>query len=225
VSLLPLILLVEVVTRFLLLHSIPDNVVCQPVDADALLGVDRDALTAYTKQLEAIGFTPLMDYQIAESSIGVARLFAHAEYYCFAEVSEFIGRTSVSCLIASVLEQNWRLGTTNRSKNLVSAIAYAFFRQPRNLGTYESGVEPPQLLQSHLALRQQMMTDLHLQLLPDLSVQSFFDLSQRGRTQQKQALWRKSILVCLVEMLLFSLNPKDEWLGEYAGLAARQHRN
>ncbi len=223
VALLPLIVLFEVVAKLLFMIAIPDRYRHEPTQLETVPSIDSDSLNAYTRSLEALGFTKLGDYKGIESSSDVSRLFTHAEYHCFAEVSELIGQLPMNCLIVSALEQNWRLVTTDRQKSLTSATAYAFFRQPHVLSVYESGAEPQQLLRSHLALRQQMMTDLHLQILPDLSAQAFLDLIQRDRTQQKQRLWRKSVLFGLVEMLLFSLNPKDEWLGEYADLAARRH--
>ncbi|MBW4473441.1 MAG: hypothetical protein KME45_24155 [Stenomitos rutilans HA7619-LM2] len=222
VSLLPLIVFLEVLMKLLFMNAIPDKIGYQPVELATVRGIDRDALTTYTIRLESLGFIKLLDFQLAKPSTGNARLFSHPKHHCFVEVGQLVGRTPMHCSVISVLDQGWRLGTTDRPLSSLSATAYAFFRQPRNLYRYQPSGDLNQLLQSHLELRQQLLADLQLQVIQDNSVQTFFEVEQRVRTQQKQALWRKSILVCLVEMLLFSLNPKDEWLGEYADLAARR---
>lgn len=223
--LLPLIVLVEVVTKLLLMRSLPDTLVFEPIQLETVPYVDIEALNVYTRYLEALGFTKLYDSQLAGSVSCVARLFSHSEHRCFADVSQLVGRTPMICSVVSTLEQDWTLSTTDRPTDQISATAYAFLRQPRRLGMYKPGAETQQLLQSHLTFRHQMMADLHLQVLPDVSLEAFLEIGQRGLTGQKQALWRKSILLGLVERLLFSLNPKTEWLGEYADLAARRQRN
>lgn len=225
VALLPFIVFLEVITKLLLMRSIPDKLVFEPIQLEALPHVDIEALNAYTRNLEALGFTKLYDSQLAGSVSCVTRLFSHLEHRCFADVSQLVGQMPMSCSVISTLEQDWTLSTTDRSTDQISATAYAFLRQPRSLGVYKPGAETQQLLQSHLTFRQQMTADLHLQVLPDVSLEAFLEIGQRGRTGQKQALWRKSILLGLVERLLFSLNPKTEWLGEYADLAARRQRN
>ncbi|MEH2299304.1 MAG: hypothetical protein V7K88_09745 [Nostoc sp.] len=70
-----------------------------------------------------------------------------------------------------------------------------------------------------------MMRDLNLQLLTDISIEAYFDKSQRIRTDHRKALWRKSLIIGLIEMWLFNFQSeaqKSQWLGDYAHLAARK---
>ncbi|MEH1829031.1 MAG: hypothetical protein V7L22_27485 [Nostoc sp.] len=61
--------------------------------------------------------------------------------------------------------------------------------------------------------------------MPDISIEAYFDQSQRARTGQRKALWRKSVIMGLLEMNLFAFKSevqKSEWLGDYARLAAKK---
>ncbi|WP_041565415.1 hypothetical protein [Nostoc punctiforme] len=66
---------------------------------------------------------------------------------------------------------------------------------------------------------------MNLQLLTDISIEAYFEQSQISRTHQRKSLWRKSVIIGLVEMGLFSLKSdvqKSQWLGDYTRLAARK---
>ncbi|MBD2245013.1 hypothetical protein [Nostoc sp. FACHB-888] len=133
------------------------------------------------------------------------------------------GRSIVFCAICSGLEQEWSVSFRDNSPNL--AIVYAFLRRPRGIVVVQQRVTPEELLRSHLKFRQKIMRDLNLQLLPDISMEAYFDKSQRIRTDQRKALWRKSVIIGLIEMWLFNFKSeaqKSQWLGGYAHLAARK---
>ncbi|MEH2296257.1 hypothetical protein [Nostoc sp.] len=133
------------------------------------------------------------------------------------------GLSFVFCAISSALEQEWSVSFKDNSLN--PAIFYAFLRRPRGISVLEQGVTPEELLRSHLKFRQKIMRDLNLQLLPDISIEAYFDKSQRIRTDQRKALWRKSVIIGLIEMWLFPFKSeakKSQWLGDYTRLAARK---
>ncbi|MEH2254415.1 hypothetical protein [Nostoc sp.] len=134
-----------------------------------------------------------------------------------------LGRSFVFCAISSGLEQEWLVSFKDNSPN--PAIVYAFLHRPRGIIVVQQGVTPEELLRSHLKFRQKMMRDLNLQLLTDISIEAYFDKSQRIRTAHRKALWRKSVIIGLVEMWLFNFKSetqKSQWLGDYARLAARK---
>ncbi|MBF2026912.1 MAG: hypothetical protein IGS48_09120 [Oscillatoriales cyanobacterium C42_A2020_001] len=129
------------------------------------------------------------------------------------------------CVFASALDQGWALSTTNRPTTTLGATWYVFYRRPRALAVCQPNYLVEQLLQAHLELRQQMMTDLNLHVLPETSVQAFFEQMQKVRTQSRQTLWRKSVIAGMGQMLLFWLNPKTEWLGDYGMMLAERRKS
>ncbi|MEH2457780.1 MAG: hypothetical protein V7K34_10505 [Nostoc sp.] len=133
------------------------------------------------------------------------------------------GRSLVFCAIGSALEQEWSVSF--RDNSFSHAIVYAFLRRPKGIIVIKQGVTPEELLRSHLKFRQKIMRDLNLQLLPDISIEAYFDKSQKIRTDQRKALWRKSLIIGLIETWLFNFKSeaqKSQWLGDYTRLAARK---
>lgn len=122
---LPIILLWEVLAKFLLWQSIaPSKFVS--TQAEAWSELNQDELNRYTSELERLGFVRLTDYTFP-SSQSMARLFAHPQQYCFAEVGQ-VSKFPMFCSISCALEKDWCLTVSNISSNRrLSAISYAFF--------------------------------------------------------------------------------------------------
>ena len=224
VLLLPFVLLYELVGKLIMLQVIPDKLKFELIKVEEIKEVDHINLDAYTKTLESLGFVKLVDLQLSESSLVVGRLFSHSKYLCFAEVSQVIGRTPITCTIHSALEKNWTVSFTNRELNSLAAASYAFSRHPKRLLVYKPNAFSQDLVKAHLNFRQKMMTDLHLELLPDISLELYYSYSQKSRTEMKKAICCKSIIVGQIETWLFALKSeaeKSQWLGDYARIAAR----
>ncbi|MEH2416038.1 hypothetical protein [Nostoc sp.] len=222
-NIIPFIILFEVVAKILFLSTISSKLKFVPTQLEAISQIDTKAFNSYTNALESLGFTRISDLELSESSLTVARIFSHPKHFCFAEVMQAPGRSLVFCAIGSALEKEWSVSFRDNSPT--QAIVYAFLRRPRGIIVVQHGVTPEELLRSHLKFRQKIMRDLNLQLLPDISMEAYFDQSQRSRTRLRKALWRKSVIIGLVEMGLFSLKSeaqKSEWLGDYARLAVRK---
>jgi hypothetical protein len=219
----PFILFFEVVVKILFISNISSQLKFVPTQLEALSQIDTKTFNYYTNALESLGFTRISDLELSESTLTVARLFCHPKHLCFAEVIQTPGRSIVFCAIASGLEQEWSVSFRDNSPN--QPIVYAFLRRPRGIIVVQQRVTPEELLRSHLKFRQKIIRDLNLQLLPDISMEAYFDKSQRIRTDQRKALWRKSIIIGLIEMWLFNFKSeaqKSQWLGDYAPLAGRK---
>ncbi|MEH1819855.1 MAG: hypothetical protein V7L31_12380 [Nostoc sp.] len=220
---LPFILFFEIFVKILLLSNISRKLKIVPAQSESLSQIDIKTFNYYTNTLESLGFTRISDLELSESSLTVARNFSHPKHFCFAEVIQTPGRSLVFCAINSALEQEWSVSFKDNSPN--QAIVYAFLRRPRRITVVQQGVTPEELLRSHLKFRQKIMRDLNLQLLPDISIEAYFDQSQRARTRLRKALWRKSVIVGLLEMNIFAFKSevqKSEWLGDYARLTAKK---
>lgn len=57
---------------------------------------------------------------------------------------------------------------------------------------------------------------MNVSIIRDMRAENYFEKERQKRLQQRKSLIRKSITWALLEMLLFYLNPKSEWLGDYS---------
>ncbi len=89
-------------------------------------------------------------------------------------------------------------------------------RQKRHLWAIHSNASPEELLRIHLECRQQIVADLNLKILTDMSVEAFISYTRDYCRTRYQVMKKKSLFIGLIEAYLFSLHPKSEWMGEYA---------
>jgi hypothetical protein len=209
---LPLILLLEIVAKILFLELAVPPQKFVFTQAELWPHVNQNELNRYTLELEQLGFIQLTDYTLSSSNKALARLFSHPDKFCFVEVFQ-IGNLPIVCSISCLLEKNWSLAVVNSS--VLSAISYAFFRQPHKLVRKIENVPVNMLLQSLLEWREQICSDLNLELIKDVKSETYFEKQHSNRIDRKRTLLRKSVIWSLLEMLWFSLNPKSDWLGDY----------
>ena len=196
--LLPLILLLEVVTKILFVVLAVPPLKIEQIPASSWSDIDRDEINLYTAALERIGFIHLTDYTIS-SSQGMARLFSHPQKFCFAEVGK-VSSLPIFCSVSCQLEQQWSLAVSNLAyTSKPSAISYAFLRAPRNLSQRIEHANAELLFRSLLEWRERACYDFE-----DVSVESYFDIQCRKRLAQRRNMLRKSITWGLIEMLLFT---------------------
>jgi hypothetical protein len=224
VIILPFIIFFEIFIKILFILNISSKLKIVPTQLEARSQLDIKTFNYYTNALEYLGFIKIHDLEVlSEYSVIFTRLFSHPKHLCFAEVMQAPGRSLVFCAIESALEQEWSVSFRDNSSN--QAILFAFLRRPRRIIFVKQGVAPKELLRLHLKFRQEIMRDLSLQLLTDISIEAYFEQSQISRTRQRKSLRRKSVIIGLVEMGLFSLKSevqKSQWLGDYTRLAARK---
>jgi hypothetical protein len=152
----------------------------------------------------------------------MARLFAHPQKCYFAEVGQING-SPMFCRISCRLEQHWSLTVANNpASNKLNPVWYAFLRQPHALVKRIKNAPISVLLESLTEWHQQVSTDLKAKIISDVTAEVYFENQRQKRMQQRKSLIRKSIILGLIEMMLFSLNPKSEWLGGYAKLKQKR---
>jgi hypothetical protein len=220
--LLPLILFVEIVTKLLFITLALPTVKFTQVTASSWSSEDRDELQFYTLELEQIGFVRLTDYTISDSSRQcIARLFAHPQQFCFAEIGRVDG-LPMFCTVSCQLEKRWLLSVTNLSATTKpSAISYAFLRKPRNLSKRIENASIDLMYRALLDWREQVYDDLCVRPIEDVSTEMNFDIQHKIRIETRNRLLRKSIIWGIIEMWLFGLNPQSEWMGEYSKYKVR----
>ncbi len=73
-----------------------------------------------------------------------------------------------------------------------------------------------ELFHKHLQMRQQMITNIGVSVLTDVSWDNYVNKQQEGTIYRKKAMKQKSLLLAMIEVTKFELNPKSEWLEDYA---------
>ncbi|HLO47583.1 MAG TPA: hypothetical protein VK211_04060 [Kamptonema sp.] len=181
-------------------------------------------LQQQTNELESLGFVQLIDYKIGDNPC-FGRCFAHPQYYCYAEVGELFKATGESfsrqASIASHLDENWELATINREvDNVKDSVSYGLWRKPKAVRLYSPNLSWEELLQKHLEFRQRMVADLGITVLTDVSWENYVNIQQEATIYRKRSLQKKILLLAMIEVTQFELNPKSEWLGDYAKFVA-----
>lgn len=215
VLVLPFILWFEVVLKIIFLkiiHPLQFTEIEINPDTD-IADSDVVQLNYYDSELKRLGFVKLTDFT-APSLSGVARLFAHPQHNCFAEIS-FLKDNPPGCSLVAAYTEGWTLGISNHQLSpSINAITYAFMRLARGIDL-RFAEKPNFLLTTFLTWNEEIINRLKVDRLKDISAEAYFALNNERRAKQRKSLRRKSIIWCLIEMWLFSKNPKSEWLGNY----------
>jgi hypothetical protein len=210
---LPSIIIFETVGRLLLLRALKFSHY-EPTQIADWPQLNAEALVYYTDELQKLGFTVLGDYT-APTIKGMMRLHVQPDLACLAEVGQIEGQ-QIFCTVSSYLEDNWFLAATNLSGTPIAlGVGYGFMRLPRQLHRRLPNAKPAVLLETLLDWRTQITTELSVQPLPDPSPEMYFAASLNSFAQRRHRLWRSSIIWRMIEALLFALNPKSTWLGDY----------
>ncbi|HIK07073.1 MAG TPA: hypothetical protein IGS40_20675 [Trichormus sp. M33_DOE_039] len=209
-----------------LIKVLPDDVQFNKVVPTDYPWLDLATLSEQTTTLESLGFIQLIDHDIP-SALGFSRSLAHPQQYCFAEIGQLFqvtgGIITHHLCIFSILEQDWALAEINKAVSNVDAISY-IWRHPKQIRRYHSNMKLDELFQSHLKFRQQILTDLNINLSTDTSWSFFQRIEEQAAIFRKQTMRRKNILLSMLETTLFEMNPKSEWLGDYPKEAAKRRK-
>ncbi|MEJ1933423.1 hypothetical protein WDZ92_24755 [Nostoc sp. NIES-2111] len=174
-----------------------------------------------TKDLEALGFVHLMDYKV-EPGNGFIQTFIHLQHNCFAEIRQLFTDTKNKpekySYMYSSLTQDWDLTTINRQVHRSDAIAY-IGQHAKSVRKYHPEVYLDELLEQHLSMRIQMLNDLGISVVTDISWSAYRSLGQQAIIYRKTIMRRRNLLLAMLEATLFEIKPKSEWLGDYAKVA------
>lgn len=213
---LPLVLLLEFILKLLLLSAFRSSkfVPAQPEDWK---GFNQDKLNDHTSEFEKLGFVYLTDYTLLSHQC-MARLFVHPQKFCFAELGQHED-FPIFCSISCSFEKQWSLAVTNMRP---SAISFSFQRQPRGLVKHLENKSENLMFQSLLDLREQVASDLGLELVQDMRAETYFELERKRTRDRRRSFLYSSVIWRLLKLLWFSLNPQDEYLGSYSKHKAKR---
>ncbi|MGL5059248.1 MAG: hypothetical protein ACRC62_04630 [Microcoleus sp.] len=210
-------------TKEKVLRSLPDGFDYKPASLHDYPLLNFTWLEQQTQELENLEFVQLIDYTTGANP-AFARCFAHPKHYCYAEVCQVFKANGESfsrqAVIFSALDRRWGLANINREVNITDGIAYGFWQDGKNIRIYHPISSLDNLLQNHLNWRQRMQADLGITLLTDISWENYVRFEEDAVAYRKQSLKKKILLLAMIEVTRFELNPKSEWLGDYAQFVA-----
>jgi len=191
-------------------------------------GANLEQLQKQTSEYEVIGFTHIVDFTAIRPRVkivtGFSRLFFNLESSCSASILQIFNAQGkwlcTNSVISSDLEQGWTVAMTDYRPLAASWL----LRHPRVIGRHLPKASPADLLSAHLTLRQQIVNDLSLRILPPTSFEAHIGTLRQQASERRKLVSGKSRLTCAREFLAAKLRPKYEWLGDYPQLAS-QKRN
>jgi hypothetical protein len=208
-----------------MLRRLPSGWNVKPVDLESISSIDINLWQDQTAALESLGFVQLMDYEHLEYSQVYVRCFAHPQQYCFAEIAQLPESSGDSLLkyfgIFSLLDEGWYV--VNRSPRMEDGL-HLLARNPKAIIIHDPNPNLEEFFQSHLRSRQQIITDLNISILTDVSLDIFIQFKQNLTIYSNQAMQRYNLLAGMIKATLYELHPKPDWFyGDYPMLAARRH--
>jgi hypothetical protein len=184
--------------------------------SQAFFGLKLDLLDNYTTELESIGFKQLADYGIFNiSPYTFIRILVNSEHHCFAIVFQTTSG-KMRCVIRSFLTDGWSLANLAYQADTYRFCATQIWcRHPRQLWMSQPDLKLERLLETHLQRRQQLVRDLDVEIIQELTADTYLEFEQMSMRRYHQNLQRKWIVVGMIQGIWLFFHPKTEWMGEY----------
>lgn len=201
-----------------LLNVLPNEWNGEWTQPEDYLWLDKDWLRQQTQALENIGFQQLQDYRLpGQPTFG--RCMVNPQHQCYAELGVVYNaageRLNEQLVIASLLTDDWSIAHVNRDVNLQSDSMLCLWRHPKSLSVVHAHPTLTSLLDAHLELRDRMQRDLGISVIPVLSWDAYVQHEHNAAVYRKQALKRTNLLLGMLNVTQFELNPQHQWLGDY----------
>lgn len=182
------------------------------------LWLDKDWLRQQTQALENIGFQHLQDYRIPEQPT-FGRYMVNPQHQCYAEIGVVYSpageRISETVVIISALTDDWSIAHVNRDVNLQADSMRCLWPHPKWLAVVQAHPALASLLDAHLEFRDRMQRDLGISVIPILSWDAYVQHEHNAAVYRKQALKRTNLILGMLNVTQFELNPQSQWLGDY----------
>lgn len=196
-----------------------------PVGASSVEGLNQEKLAAYTAALEQLGFSRLLDYRLRRGDSGelrgFERVFANSEEQCFAGIMAggvLQPDQPLFVAINSYMDGGWRLGTSN----IAARKADYYLRHPCILRMRYPDDPIKRLVARHLERRAEILRDLDIKTLPDVSIEFFIARSREANVERKTKIQTANPLGDLPLAEAQATARTQEWLGDYPAEAERR---
>jgi hypothetical protein len=211
-------------TKHALRKNAPSNFVYMPVQRTQFPNLDIAAFDSCSRELEARGFEVLFEGTVTPGTgmviPGFTRVLVHKGMSLFAEVFQIFppmrAPSPVRCGINLYFDQGWSLSVGNGNK--IKATIFA--RLPRAVSFSFPGMQPADLLPKLHQLRQQMITDLGIRELTDMSLETYMRYNQSKNDLRLKERDKNFLAKYLRYFLGGKLSP--EWRGDWPKEAKRR---
>ena len=197
-----------------LIEACPVGLVFHHAEPWSYPQLDTASLDRYSDQLEQLGFVWLANYTISAekgtTQPGFARLFAHTQHGCYAEVNQLFPTTQsipVRVVLGSRFSDGWIAATTDRTADA----AVWLLRRPKNCWQSVPGESVSGLLDRHLQLCRRIHVESGARLDASMSAQNWYDAERRNAEIVRETIRRRNIVALLWEF--FTYTGRTEWLG------------
>jgi len=193
--------------------------------------LDTSSLERYTREWESLGFERLIDTSPVSDGKNhpatFCRMLVHSRHHCFAQVMQMFpkGKAPMPMRngLVSYLQEGWSIGFSDR-KPLPGG---ALIRRPKALAVNMPESSAAELLQSLLALRQQVCSDLGISPLSDDTLEGYVARAQETAKAIRTAVAQRSFLTGLPQYYyrklgLMRTKPEYVWLGDYPKAAEKR---
>jgi hypothetical protein len=177
--------------------------------------LDVAGFNFHTSELEALGFVKYFEYSTTSNATkttnGIARLFAHPEQHCFAELNQAFAKGKaampVGIVLLSWLSNDFPVSTTNRQ---MSGISYAIRRCHGSVVSMVNA-KASELFEVHLHHRLELAHQMGAQISTDVSSEVYFQYQAQAQYDRRNRLEKLNPIVFLATVDLYNLKPKKEW--------------
>jgi hypothetical protein len=213
------------------LKAIPTSYSFPPATPSQFPLFDASAFERYTREIEALGFTQLLDFSLVSNSSAstpnFCRLFAHTRHHCFATIHQFFPKSKspmpAKCSFEGSLQEGWKVAFSDRKPQAASSL----LRRAKALGVSMPDAMTSELLAAFLKMRDQVCVDLGISPLNDDTLEAFIAKTQRSAEDARKAVSQKSFATAMPEVYMRKLSliktkPEYVWLGDYPKEADRR---
>lgn len=186
--------------------------------------LDTSSLERCTREWESLGFERLIDTSPVSDGKNhpatFCRMLVHSRHHCFAQVMQMFpkGKAAMPMRngLVSYLQEGWSIGFSDRTPLPGGTL----IRRPKALAVNMPESGGAELLQSLLALRQQVCFDLGISPLTDDTVEGYAARAQETAKAIRTAIAQRNFLTGVPQYYyrklgLMRAKPEYVWLGDY----------
>ena len=208
------------------IQSVPAGLEFQPAQPEDFPQLQQIQLDQYTNEITSLGFSQIADYaavaELGKLSPTFIRLFQNPGHCCHAVIRQSFPEkgkpTPWQWSIASFLEEDWILVTTNEPPNYLPPLIHL----AHHILNFRPNSTPTDLFQFHLAQRKPITAALNVETLRNLSTEAILIKIKERAWRHKQIIKRQNVVLSFVKAIWFTLRPQYVLFGDYSKAIANQ---
>lgn len=200
------------VGRRTLLAHMPEKLEFHPISSEDIPEDQQTWFAENTDMVSQLGFKSAFLIRSGDSAT-ISRILIHPQHHCYAELSQVQMGNRVHPVIAVQSNFHTQGSLSHRKGRPILEIATfeLLCADPEQILLYRPDIPFDQLFAEHLQMREILMRELHLTLLPDLGLAQFTEIANQELRRRRQWSESKSILAIALSSPS-SLGFKPQWV-------------